>query len=265
MVAKEIRRQLASSKKKVIETDQDRNYVVTGGEGTGKSTLAQQLSYELDPTFNIDRIYFNSQDFAKGIRSANRYTAHIFDEAFNGLSSKGALSKENKNLVRLMMECRQRNLFIFIVLPSIFLLEKYIALFRSHALFHTAISKKDYKKRYFKVYNRKNKHILYLVGKKMMSYSKPYIMKKYRFYPGTIIDKEAYGKKKLEAFRESEKRDTKENEVWKTQRDVLVHLCHKLHKVKYSEMARWFEAHKVPLDRMYLSHITPKTPKSVMF
>ena len=262
MVAKEIVRQLTNSKKKVIEIDQDRVYVVTGGEGSGKSTLAKQLAHELDNTFDLDRIYFNSDDFAKGIRKSKRYSAHIFDEAFNGLSSKGALSKENKKIVRLLMECRQRNLFIFIVLPSVFLLEKYIALFRSHALFHTAISKKDYKKRFFKVYNRKNKHILYLLGKKMMSYSKPRIVKKYRFYPGTNIDKEAYDKKKLEAFRDSEKRDNSEMEIWKRQRDILIVNCHKTYKVKYSEMSEWFKAHKVPLDRHYLSQIAPKIPKS---
>ncbi len=259
MVAKEIRKQLASSKKKVIETDQDRVYVVTGGEGSGKSTLAKQLAYEQDKTFNIDRIYFNAEDFAKGIRGAEKYTAHIFDEAFNGLSSKGALSKENRNLVRLLMECRQRNLFIFIVLPSVFLLEKYVVLFRSHALFHTAISKKDYKKRFFKVYNRKNKHMLYLLGKKMMSYSKPRIIKKYRFYPGTNIDEKSYNKKKLEAFRESEKRDSSENDIWKKQRDILIKNAHKLHKIKYSEMSKWLEDSKVPLNHKYLSNIAQNT------
>ena len=259
MVAKEIKKQLTNSKIKVLETDQDRVYVITGGEGSGKSTLAQQLADELDDTFNLERIYFNSKEFAIGIRKSDRYTAHVFDEAFNGLSSKGALSKENKNLVRLLMECRQRNLFIFIVLPSVFLLEKYVALFRSHALFHTAISKKNYKSRYFKIYNKHNKHLLYLIGKKMMSYSKPRITKKYRFYPGTTIDKEAYEKKKLDSFREGEKRDNLENDIWKRQRDIIIKNTHKLGKIKYSVMAKWLDADGVPLNPQYLSNIAQNT------
>lgn len=262
-VAKDIKRQLSNSKKKVIEIDQDRIYLVTGAEGSGKSLLAKQLAYEIDKTFVLDRIYFNAKDFAEGIRKAPKYTSHVFDEAFNGLSSKGSLSKENRNLVRLLMECRQRNLFIFIVLPSIFLLEKYVSLFRSHALFHTAISKKDYKKRYYKTYNKSNKQVLYLLGKKMLSYSRPHILRKYRFYgkyPPTI-DQEEYKQKKYEAFKMSESMENNEMDTWKIQRDVLIKYSHKLHKIKYAEMAKWFQEHKVPLDRRYLSQITLKHGK----
>ena len=97
----------------------------------------------------------------------------------------------------------------------------------------------------------------------MMSYSKPRIIKKYRFYstlPPTI-NKEEYDKKKLESFKESEKRDTTENEVWKKQRDVLIMNAHKLHHIKYSEISKWFDEHKVPLNRHYMGQIAPEIPK----
>jgi len=60
----------------------------------------------------------------------------IFDEAFTGLSSRGALSGINKALVGLMMQMRQKNLFVIMVLPTFFMLDKYAAIFRAKALIH---------------------------------------------------------------------------------------------------------------------------------
>jgi predicted ABC-type ATPase len=206
-ISKQVKRQLDNSKRAVIESDQDRIYIITGFEGSGKSTLARQLAYYVDKSFCMEDICFDSEQFAKRIRECKKHKAIIFDEAFRGLSSKGALSKENKKLVKLLIECRQRNLFIFICVPSIFILERYIALFRSHACFHTAVYKKDFKKRYYKVFNRANKQKLYLLGHKMMSYSRPKINLKHRFYSKTppTIDMKEYGKKKKDSFKESEK------------------------------------------------------------
>ena len=206
-LSKSIARQLDNSKKVVIEADQDRIFLITGGEGSGKSKLAQQLAYHLDNNFCLDDIVFNSTTFVNKVRTQKKFKCVVFDEAFNGLSSRGALSKENKKVIGLLQECRQRNLFIFIVLPSIFLLEKYVGLFRSHCLFHTAIYKKDFKKRFYKVYTKNKKKLLYILGKKLMSYYQPKINKKHRFYSNTppTIDEKAYKKKKLHAFRDDEK------------------------------------------------------------
>jgi len=181
-VASDIFKQLRKGYKKVTEGDQDRVYVITGREGLGKSTLAMQLAYVVHPTFTLDNIVFTANQFEERIKKAKRNEAIIFDEAFNGLSSKGAISKENKRLVRILMMCRQRNLFIFIVLPSYFLLEKYIGLFRSTALFNVLASRKNFKLRYYKVYNYKKKRELFIRGKKLMDYSRPKIPKSYRFF-----------------------------------------------------------------------------------
>ncbi len=208
-ISKDIARQLDKSKKAVIEADQDRVFIITGREGSGKSRLAQQLANYLDPKLCVDDIVFNSTDFVNTVRTQKKFKCVVFDEAFNGLSSRGALSKENKKVIGLLQECRQRNLFIFIVLPSIFLLEKYVGLFRSHCLFHTAIYKKDFKKRFYKVYNVHNKQLLYILGSKLMSYSRPFIPKQYRFYSHvpSNVDEAAYNKKKLQSFRDGERDD----------------------------------------------------------
>ena len=236
-INEEIKKQLDKQIKIVREGNQDRVFIITGREGSGKSTLAMQLAAYFDPTFCLDDVCFDSESFGKRIREVKKYKAIVFDEAFSGLSSKGALSKENKKLIRLLIECRQRNLYLFIVLPSIFILEKYIALFRSHGLFNTMISKKNFRDRYYKVYNFKNKHLLYILGQKYMTYAKPKIWKKYIFR-GKLppsIDRDEYDKKKSNAFREKEVEDTPEITRLINQRNLAIIMAKE--PIKYSHKA----------------------------
>lgn len=262
-IATPIKKQFDKGGRALRKADQDRIVIITGAEGSGKSLLAMQFASYVDPNFSIQDICFDGDKFADRIRNKEKFGAVIFDEAFNGLSSRGAISKQNKNLIRLLQECRQRNLWVFIVLPSIFLLEKYVALFRGHVLFNTAIYRKDYTKRYYKCYNRKNKKLLYLLGHKLMSYSKPRIDKKYRFYGKypSNINEEEYKFKKAESFKESSKRNEKEDEPME-QRNIIIYRAHVDYKIPYVVMAKWLESHGYPLNRMYLSQLAPKTPKS---
>lgn len=262
-IASPIKLQLDKGSKALRKADQDRVIIITGAEGSGKSLLAMQLATYVDPKFSIEDICFDGDTFAKRIREKERYGAVIFDEAFNGLSSRGAISNQNKKLIRLLQECRQRNLWVFIVLPSIFLLEKYVALFRSQVLFNTAIYRKDYTKRYYKCYNRKNKKLLYLLGYKLMSYSQPRIHKKYRFYGKypSNIDEQEYREKKAKSFREGEKRDTKEDK-WRIQRNVVITMAHKIHKIPYVEIARWLKAYSYPLEPTVMGRLEPKKPEN---
>ncbi len=140
-IAPKIKAILDKARDLVLKKDWDRVYLVDGPEGSGKSKLARQLAFHLDPTFNIDRIVFTGQQFSDAVDKAKKGDAIIFDEAFNGLGSSGATSKLNKLIVRKLMECRQKNLFIFIVLPTVFELQKYAAIFRSKALFHVYVDK----------------------------------------------------------------------------------------------------------------------------
>lgn len=231
-ISKPIKRQLDQAKIKVVKGDQDRLYVIDGREGSGKSTLAQQLAAYVDESFNLNRIVFNSEDFKKLIKTIPQYSAVVFDEAFNGLSSKGSLSKENKRLVQLLMECRQKNLFIFIVLPSIFLLEKYVAIFRSTALFHTSVSRKDVKNRSYQIYNYAKKSQLYLYGKQMLTYSRPWVDERHRFYGKTpaCIDRSEYVKKKLAAFEveDAGKSDSPEGKMYMQRNICFYHLNKKM-------------------------------------
>ncbi len=254
-VASNIFAQLRKGYKKVTEGDQDRIYVITGREGLGKSTLAMQLAYVVDPKLDLNNIVFSAIQLEKRIKEAKKFTAIIFDESFSGLSSKGAISKENKRLVRLLMMCRQRNLFLFIVLPSFFLLEKYVGIFRSTALFNVLVSRKNFKLRYYKVYNYQKKKELYIKGKNLMDYSRPKIPKSYRFYkklPPTI-DEEAYRLKKLETFRDDGKEETEESKHLK-QRTIFSKYLREKYDFSYVEQAKLLKDEGCGVDDTVLSH-----------
>lgn len=185
--------------KKAIMEDWDGLVVVDGPEGSGKSVLAQQLAYYVDPTLDLNRIVFRPDSFKSAVLKAKKYQAVIFDEAFGGLSSRKAMSEVNHSLVSMLTEIRQKNLFLFIVLPSFFDLDKYAALFRSRCLIHVYADK--FQRGYFRFYNYARKKDLYVNGKKFYNYKcvQPDFSGRFtNFYP---CGKDEYKKKKLNSLR----------------------------------------------------------------
>ena len=137
-----------------LTRDEDYVLAIDGREGSGKSVFGMQVAKAIDPTLSLDRICMNAQQFKDAIYKAQKGQAIIFDEAFSGLSSRGSMSEINRMLVSLMMQMRQKNLFVVVILPTFFMLDRYVAIFRSRGLIH--IHKvKD--KRYFMVFNHKKK------------------------------------------------------------------------------------------------------------
>ena len=262
-LAPEVLSQIKAGREQVLKSNLDRVFCIDGREGLGgKSTLAFQLAYAYDKTFNIKRIVFTSKDFEECLRSASKGQAIVWDEAFVGLSSKGSLSKENKKLVRLLMECRQLGLFIFIVLPTFFYLEKYVAIFRSQALFHCYSSKKSINRRYFKIYNYTNKKLLYIYGKNLLSYYKPKLPHTYRFYakfPPTINRKE-YNDKKLNAFRQNDVETPIETRILQ-QRNLLLYLCCKKGNISQAELCRHLTQAGFGLTKGRMSQIIGSVPQ----
>jgi hypothetical protein len=170
------------------------------------------------------------------------------------LSSKGALSKENKKIVMLLQECRQRNLFIFIVLPTFFLLETYAAIFRTQALIHAAFYKTNFKLRYYRVYNYQNKKILYLTGKKFYDYSRPRVSASFRFYgkfPPTI-NRDAYLRKKHKAFATLDTKNEEDTYVMK-QRDRSNRELHDKFGMSFRKISDMYKKDGCPLAHNSIS------------
>lgn len=215
-------------KKKVVGKDADYVMAVDGNEGSGKSVFAMQVGKYLDNSLSIEDICMNPSEFKKRIETAPKNKCLIFDEAFNGLSSRQSLSAVNKILVSKMMMMRQKNLFVIIVLPTFFLLDRYVSLFRSRVLFHIYENKENH---FWLGFNQKNKKLLYLLGRKSMSYTKPRIWNFKGMFRGKyIINEQEYRKKKLKALEEVEFEN--EDSKFKLQRDLI--LCDYVKKLKLS-------------------------------
>ncbi len=215
--------------------------VIDGKEGSGKSTLAMQVGKYVDPSLGISRVVFSPDDFRAAILSAKKGQCIIYDEAFTGFSSRASLSPINRVLVSLSMQMRQKNLFILIVLPTIYLLDKYMAMFRTKALIHVFESKGV--RGYFRLFNSKKKKLLLLFGSKTMSYShkQAWTNFKGRFYGKFALgDKEVeqkYLEDKEKALSDSEKTSMSSAQVrYKEQRDLMMWLFRKYTKMTYKEV-----------------------------
>jgi len=233
--------------------DKDCVLVVDGREGSGKSTLAFQIAKYVDSTFNINRIVFSPDEFREAVFKAKKGEAIVYDEAFTGFSSRASLSPINRVLVSLAMQMRQKNLCILIVLPTIFMLDKYMALFRTRALLHVYENKGI--RGYFRLYNTKTKKLLILLGKKTMSYSPKIVKTNFtgRFYGkfalGSDELEEIYRVKKEKALSDSEKTSMNTTQVkHKEQRDRLIHFIKGKLGLTYRQLSDLFEKHRVDVS-----------------
>lgn len=244
---------------------QDKDYVlcVDGREGAGKSWFAFQIGKYVDPTLDLSRVVFSPDDFRQAILKAKKGQCIIYDEAFTGYSSRSSLSPVNRVLVSLAMQMRQKNLFVLIVLPTIFLLDKYMAIFRTRGLFHIYESKGV--RGYFKFYNSRVKKYLILIGQKTMSYNHKKIWTNFkgRFYGKFVLGdgkvKENYLKIKEKALADSEKTSMSSAQVrFREQRDLLIWLFRKYTKLKYKEIAEIFFSYDLSMSFQQISKICSK-------
>lgn len=236
---------------KVKTKDSDWFWIVDGGEGAGKSVFAFQLAKVLDHNFNLTKVAMTPNEFTKAVIKAKKGDCIVFDEGFTGLSSRASLTEINKLLVALMMEMRQKNLFVIVVMPTIFMLDRYIALFRAKGLFH--IYTKNGKRGRWVYFNNKKKKLLYILGKKLFSYSNPRSKFRGRFQNQYMVNEDEYRQKKNKALMEKS-RSTKA-EVFKFQRDKLLYIINKTFKTSKAKISRLLELEKVKLDRTTISKI----------
>lgn len=200
--------------KEAIKDDWDFVILVDGMERGGKSVLAMQMAYYCDPSLTLDNICLTTEEFKKAVINAKPYSAIVYDEAFTGLSSRNTMSRINKSLVEMLAEIGQKNLFIFIVCPTFFDLDKYPALWRSKALVHIYTGD-GFERGFFRFYSMETKKNLYVYGKKTYNYN----CLKSDFYGcftnHYIVDKVAYKKKKLDSLRKKEENKDEENDIEK--------------------------------------------------
>lgn len=195
-----ILKRLLDKYRSLLKQDLDAVVVIDGYEGAGKSCLAQTMGKYFDPEgFCIDRIVFNPKQFQAVVPHVPPYSCIVLDEAYGGLNSKSVMGKESKAMNKMFTEIRDRNLFMIIVLPSYFELNKYFAIHRSLGLFHVILHhnrKTDkYRRGGVHYYSFGRKKEMYIQGKQFLDYCKK---PKRKFYFGKFwaVDLNEYKKKK---------------------------------------------------------------------
>jgi len=183
----------------VVKKNYDGFIVIAGREGFGKSTLAGQIAVYLDPTYNLDRCCFTADQFIEAAEGAEKFQAIVFDETMGYLSSRGAMSSFNRDLIKIFSEMRSKNLFIILCIPNFFELDRYPAMHRSTGLLYI------FKRGRFGSYDYNTKKKLYLIGKKYYSYNVPPNFRGnfFKYFP---LNQEAYDQKKQNAIRSFNRR-----------------------------------------------------------
>ena len=241
--------------------DKDCIIAIDGSEGSGKSVLGLQWCKYIDNSFDLSRVVFSPEEFRDAIYKAKKGQAILFDEAFSGFSSRAALSGVNRTLISLMMQIRQKNLFIIIVLPTFFLLDKYISLFRTRILVHVYENKG--RRGFFRVYSKFKKREL-IMDKKARTYSYGVkTKKKGRFYGvfalGDGDEEEKYRNKKMKALENSEKNPMTSSGVkYREQRDLMLYILRKESKLSYRKMETLLNGFEFEISYKQISSICAK-------
>jgi energy-coupling factor transporter ATP-binding protein EcfA2 len=185
-------------KKSITKKDKDYVLVVDGYEGSGKSTFAQQIGKYVDPTLDLKRICMTASEFKEAISTADKGQCVIYDEAVTGMTSGDSIARIGKLLKSMMMQMRQKNLFVILIIPTIFELSKYSVLSRARCLYHVYENKG--KLGYWVGYNKKDLRLLYILGKKTYSYK---VKSRFigRFYGKYVVNEPDYRLKKSDALK----------------------------------------------------------------
>jgi len=199
--------------------------LISGMEGSGKSTLGGTISKYVDPTFpgeplndgtprrKCDRIVFTSKQINEAIDKAKPGQAILIDEAIITMGSQDAGSDIQKTLIKKFVTIRKKRLYIFIIIPSIFLLRKYFAIFRTRFLLHCTLLD-GITRGNFNFFSYKTKRDLYIYGIKEFDQgcTRPSFPGRFTDTEGFFYDPVEYDKKKEAAIKEitSEKPKNKE-------------------------------------------------------
>jgi hypothetical protein len=184
---------------------------ICGYEGDGKSTLADQVAYFLDHSYCLDRCVFTPEQFIKAVNDAKPFQAIVFDEAHQAFSTANRFDKVNRIILSKLTMIRKKQLFMIIVAPTFFNIQKYLVIHRSRFMIHVYAEAKV--RGNFRFFNRETKHKLYIKGKgydNMYAEQPNFIGRFTKFFH---LDEEAYEAKKDEASLVWEKKQSQRKEI----------------------------------------------------
>jgi len=151
--------------KRLPENNWDAVALFTGYEGAGKSSMAMQIAFYLDPNFSLKNIVFNAEQFDEATEDLPKGSVILYDEADDVAVGGNHAQNKVKQVISKMKRIRSRNLYILFVTPTYFDLGKYFAIHRSRFLIH--VYSQGLKRGYFAFYGKTAMKNLYFKGKKM--------------------------------------------------------------------------------------------------
>lgn len=235
----------------ISKKDKDYVILIDGYEGSGKSTFAQQIGKYVDPTLDLDRICMTADEFKQAIIKASKGQCVIYDEAVTGMTAGDSISRIGKLLKSMMMQMRQKNLFVIIILPTIFELNRYTVMSRSRFFFHIYESKG--RMGYWVGYNKKDTKKLYLYGRKNYTYKIRSFFNG-RFCGKYTVDEEQYRKKKAAALFKLDEPDERKHK-WLIQRDKIIIGLYKEFVKSHRKLSDWLKFHGVIVEKSEVGHI----------
>ena len=121
---------------KRLRNDYDNLVLITGLEGSGKSTLGINFSSLIDEKFNEDNVGIDEVKAFNLLRDSKKYSSVLLDEGGNLMFSREAMKTQNRDLMKLFMLMRARNLNIVVCIPNFYMVDSYIRQHRVNLLLH---------------------------------------------------------------------------------------------------------------------------------
>ena len=188
----------------LVEHHFDTIFFVDGTEGSGKSETAKQCSLIINNDFSEDDIVYTPDQFEKWVLSSKRKKGDVclWDEFIFGGNTGDALTSMQNSLIKMFVTMRSKGLVVLLVAPSIFLIRKYFAIFRTRFLLHCYC--KGINRGYMKFYTSAQKQMIYNYGYKTWFYSpsvKPAFTCRLTKWSDKFLDEAKIEKKKQEAIK----------------------------------------------------------------
>ena len=192
--------------------------IVTGGTGSGKSWFALNLAEDLDPTFNVNRVVYNTDAFLKLLVEGDETgkltpgKAIVFDETSHdeAMDSRSSMSGQNKQMAALSTIYRAMRLIVIYVAPNLNQIDSRVRAISITALFEMISIDYDKKKSKAKVswvVQNARTGLVYHKRPKMISANRHItIINSVSFAPPSKELRTSYEKKKMAFIKDKLKR-----------------------------------------------------------
>jgi hypothetical protein len=245
--------------KKIISKNWDAVILIDGKERSGKSTLGFACAWYLsEGKITIDNISKDTEDAIRKIEMLPDKSILFVDEGSMSFSSKDAMRREQRKIMKILDVVGQKNLCIIIILPSFFDLTKAIATRRARFLLHVYTDEELNRGR-FSYFGEKKLKKLYEYGRKNFgSYDKPEADFIGRFTDFKVPFFEEYLKLKRQTLMLALKEELPilhRNDKWGKQRDCLIKLLYEKRWMSQLEISELLTAKGYSINPSEISKI----------